>query len=113
VDGAGSKRKWDLIVANVRDIEDAACTLPSSGILEFDFVSCFLRAQCRNTTVATPYLPSEYQLKVLLTQLPKASLAKALTFFNRKSVEITPDVLQFQGKFDGTACWFGGTGTES
>ena len=85
-----SKKKWEQIIANVRDVNDPNCTLPTSGILEFDFVSCFLRGQNRNTAVPTPYLPSEYQLKVLLTQLPKAPEPSEIKSFHNLRLLIKP-----------------------
>jgi len=85
-----TKKKWDQLIANVRDVDDAKCTLPTSGILEFDFVSGFLRGQNRNTVVSAPYLPSEYQLKVLITQLPRAPEPTEVKSFHNLRLLIKP-----------------------
>ena len=81
--GAGRKR-WDKITANLPE------TLPESGVLEFDFVSGFLRAQCRNTVMPLPYLPSPYQLSVLCSSLPRAPEPSEFKSFHNLRLAIKP-----------------------
>ena len=50
-------------------------SLPADGVLEFDFVSCFLMGRCRRAFNPSRYLPSNFQMKQLLALAPAAPAA--------------------------------------
>eukprot|EP01048_Picozoa_sp_COSAG05_P021372 COSAG05_NODE_3912_length_1776_cov_155.137150_2_plen_162_part_00 len=72
---------WEWQTHNGRPLKrKLTLELPSSGVLEFDFVSCYLHGKCRNGYDGSAYLPSDYQLQVRFTYVKHARNACKLNY---------------------------------
>jgi hypothetical protein len=64
--------------------------VPTTGILEFDFVACFLREQCRNTATPAPHVPSDYEFNEMLKILPTRPEPSEVKSFHNLRIQLKP-----------------------